>query len=123
MDGEILANQLSQLGRQLDDATDKLAELDIEATATAIECAHRKELYEDALAYAFSKAEGSVENRKTSARLNCIAPRLAYEESYGNAERAKSAVRNQQAMIRALNSRIDIGRSLLSREKTLAVIT
>lgn len=122
MDAENLANQLAQLGRQLDEATEKLAALDIHATAKGILAANAKEEYEDALAVAFRDAEGSVEARKMLARLECTVARKASQEAAAEAEKGKSAVRNQQAMVRAINSRIDIGRSLLSREKSLAMV-
>lgn len=122
MDGEILASQLSQLGRQLDDATSKLAELDLLATAKGIEAARVKEDYEDFLARAYRDADGSVETRKTVARLNCLEARKVSLEASAGWEMAKAQVRNQQAMVRAINSRIDIGRSLLSREKSLAMV-
>lgn len=123
MDGEILARQLGDLGRQLEDATVKLAELDVLATAKSILAANAKEEYEDHLASAFRACEGGVEARKAEARMRCIPARKEAQEAAGEAERAKSAVRNQQAAIRTLTVRIDIGRSLLSREKSLMAVT
>lgn len=123
MDGDTLAAQLAQLGRQLDEATEKLAELDVHATAKSILAGNAKEAYEDALALQFIRAEGAQETRKMLARLDCIDERKKAQEASADAETAKCAVRNQQAMVRAINSRIDIGRSLLSREKTLAVLS
>lgn len=123
MDGETLATQLAQLGRQLDDATAKLADLDILATAKGIDAAKLKEDHEDALAEAFRDAEGSVEVRKAEARLLCAVARKIAQQAAADAEMAKAQVRAQQAMVRAINARIDIGRSLLSREKTLAAVT
>lgn len=122
MDPEVLASQLGQLGKHLDDATMKLAELDVLATAKGIEAARAKEEYEDALAAAFLASDGTVETRKHVARLNC---REARETAHGRSaswELAKADVRNQQAMIRALERRIDIGRSLLSQAKTQMAI-
>lgn len=122
MDGDVLAHQLAELGRQLDDATTKLAELDILATAKSIEAARAKEEYEDALAIAYRDADGPVEARKTEARLMCIGERKVAHGASASCELAKADVRNQQAMVRAINARIDIGRSLLSREKALATL-
>lgn len=123
MDGEILARQLGDLGRQLEDATVKLAELDVLATGAAVEAARLREEYEDRLAEGFRDAEGAVEAKKTLARLKACPARIIAQEASAEAERAKSAVRNQQAAIRTLTVRIDIGRSLLSREKTLMAVT
>ena len=120
MDGDVLAAQLAQLGKQLDEATLKLAELDVFATAKGIDAADKKERYEDALGEAFRGFEGAVEARKIDARLRCKPERWTAQDAAADWERAKSAVRNQQAMVRAINARIDIGRSLLSREKSLA---
>jgi hypothetical protein len=122
MDGEILASQLSQLGRQLDDATAKLGELDVLATSAGIEAARLKEEYENVFAAAFLSAEGAIETRKMIARCHCVSTQDKAQDAAAGWERAKSKVRNQQAMVRAINSRIDIGRSLLSREKSLAMV-
>jgi hypothetical protein len=120
MDGEILARQLGDLGRQLDEATVKLAELDVLATGAAIEAARLKEEYEDRLAEGFLNASGSnADARKAEARLKASAARMVAQEASADAERARSAVRNQQQNIRTLSARIEVGRSLLSREKTL----
>jgi hypothetical protein len=122
MDGEILATQLQSLGRQLDEATAKLAELDIYATSAGITAAAAKEEYENAYAASFLTADGAVEARKMIARCHCVPTQDKALEAAGAWEQAKSAVRNQQAMVRAINARIDIGRSLLSREKSLMAI-
>lgn len=122
MDGDTLARQLGELGRQLDEATGKLADLDLLATAKGIEAARVKEEYEDFLARAYRDADGSVETRKTEARLNCLEARKVSHEASAAAEIAKAEVRNQQSIIRTLERRIDIGRSLLSREKSLMAI-
>lgn len=119
MDGDVLAKQLGELGRQLDDATVELARLDILATAAAVDATNAKETYEDCLADAFLAATGSVDVRKASARLSCKSRRIDAHNATTTWEYAKADVRNQQAMVRAINSRIDIGRSLLSREKSL----
>lgn len=119
MDGDILAAQLAQLGKQLDEATSVLADFDVLATGAGIEFQRRKEVLEDALAHAFQAVTGAVETRKTVARLHCTGEQKDAHEAYATWERAKCQVRNQQAAVRAINARIDIGRSLLSREKSL----
>jgi len=123
MDGDVLAKQLGDLGRQLDNATEELARLDILATAAGITAADKKELYEDHIAEAFVKLEGSVEVRKAQARLCTGSYRMDWQRASADWETAKAKVRNQQAMVRAINARIDIGRSLLSREKSLAALS
>ena len=123
MDGDVLARQLGELGRQLDDATEELAKLDILATGAGIKAANAKEVYEDRLAEAFIAAEGSVETRKASARLCCMSYGIDARAAAADWEKAKSQVRNQQALMRTISMRIEIGRSLLSREKALAVLS
>lgn len=122
MDGDTLAKQLGELGRQLDEATGRLADLDILATGKGIDAANAKESYEDALAAAFRDADGAVEARKMLARLSCGHERKLSLQAAAEWEMAKAQVRNQQAMVRAINARIDIGRSLLSREKSLMAV-
>ena len=122
MDGDVLAKQLGDLGRQLDDETKELARLDILATAAGIKATNAKAAYEDQLARAFLAADGAVDIRKATARLCCTSYRVDVQAAAADWERAKTDVSNQQAMVRALNARIDIGRSLLSREKSLAAV-
>jgi hypothetical protein len=123
MDGDVLASQLAQLGKQLDEATEELAKLDVIATWKGIEAVRVKEEHEDALARAYRDADGSVETRKAEARLNCLEARKVSHDTSASWELAKADVRNQQAKVRAINARIDIGRSLLSREKSLMAVT
>jgi len=122
MDGEVLAAQLSELGRQLDSKTAEVGTLDLIATGKAISANEVREKYEDALATAFLASTGTVEVRKAQARLDCTAARWEAQQAAADWERGKSELRTAQAMVRALERRIDIGRSLLSREKTLAAI-
>jgi hypothetical protein len=114
--------QLSELGRQLDDATAKLSQDDVIATGLGIEATQLKEEYEDQLAEAFQSAEGSVEAKKTDARLKCKPGRLLAQDAAAEWEKAKAKVRGQQAIVRALGIRIDIGRSLVSHEKSLMAL-
>lgn len=116
-DANLLLRQLSELGKQLDEQVEKLGELDFIATGKYCEAARIKEEYEDALAKVFLVSEGSVETRKATARLKCVPSRLMAQDAMKDAKEAEAHVRNQQAAVRALQSRIDIGRSLLSSEK------
>lgn len=116
-DPELLLRQLSDLGRQLDAEVDKLATLDMEATGKGCEYQFLREAHEDRIAEAFLEAEGPVDARKMGARLKAVPSRLIAQEAYLEAEKAKSRLRTQQAAIKALHTRIEIGRSLLSHEK------
>ena len=91
MDGDVLAAQLAQLGKQLDEATVKLAELDVLATGRVLKLRTRKNEYEDALGEAFRDAEGAVEARKIDARLRCKHERWTAQDAAAAWERAKSA--------------------------------
>lgn len=122
MDGDVLAKQLGDLGRQLEDATKELARLDILATGAGIKAASVKAGYEDHLAQAFLDADGPVDIRKATARLCCTSYRIDAQTAAADWERAKTDVSNQQAVVRMINARIDVGRSLLSREKSLAAV-
>jgi hypothetical protein len=118
-DAETLLRQLSELGRQLDQQVDKLGELDMLATGLGCEYQRLREEHEDQLATAFlGMADGGVEAKKMAARLKCVPARLIAQEANKDWEEAKSRLRTQQAAVRALGARIEIGRSLLSHEKT-----
>ena len=80
---------------------------------------HYKEMLEDAMAAAFLNAEGSVEQRKARARLQCIEARVLMEQANLDWDKKKAALRTQYASLQALHRRIEVGRSLLSREKAL----
>lgn len=118
-DAEVLLAQLAELGRQLDQETEKLGELDALATGHGCAYQRRREEYEDDLAEAFLSAQGSVEVRKNEARVKCLPSRILVQDAADDWEKAKGRVRTQQAAIKALTVRIDIGRSLLSHEKAL----
>lgn len=122
MEAQILLNQLGELGKTLDRETSKLGELDLLATAKGVEYQHIREAYEDDVASAFMAADGSVEAKKNEARLKCVAARLLMQEVSAEWEHLKSKVRTQQAIVRAVNTRIDIGRSLLSHEKAMMTL-
>jgi hypothetical protein len=117
-DAETLLRQLSELGRQLDREVDKLGELDMRATGLGCEYQRLREEHEDALATAFlGLADGGVEAKKMAARLKCVPARLVAQEANREWEEARSRLRTQQAAVRALGARIEIGRSLLSHSK------
>jgi hypothetical protein len=114
----VLLTQLAELGRELDKQVDKLGDLDMIATGLGCHYQVLREAYEDAVADAFLKAPtGGVEAKKMEARLKCVPSRLVAQEANLEWEKSKSRVRTQQAAIKALHTRIEIGRSLLSTEK------
>lgn len=119
VDAELLAQQLAALGRDLTAEVHVLGLL--EESAVDAEAEHRKlaEEYEDAYSRAYVKAEGSVEMRKSLARLEVIEERIVAQEAKHQADKARSYVRTQQANLNVLHKRVDIGRSLLSRERAL----
>jgi hypothetical protein len=117
-DTDVLLGQLANLGKQLDDAVDELGKLDMLATGHGCHHAKLREEHEDALATAFLSVPGSVEVRKNEARLKCVPSRIVAWEQAKEWEEAKSRVRTQQEAIRVLHRRVEIGRSLLSTEKT-----
>jgi hypothetical protein len=115
----VLLTQLAELGRELDKQVDKLGDLDMIATGLGCHYQALREAYEDAVADAFLKAPtGGVEAKKMEARLKCVPSRLVAQEANLEWEKAKSRVRTQQAVIKVLHTRVEIGRSLLSTEKT-----
>jgi hypothetical protein len=117
-DADTLLRQLAELGRQLDAETSMLGDLDMISTGLSCEYNRLREEFEDALAEVFLRTDGSVEAKKMTARLKCVPSRLVAQDAALEWEQAKSRLRTQQAAIKALTVRIEIGRSLLSMEKT-----
>lgn len=119
-DAETLARQLSQLGRDLQEEVTELADLEEQSVDAEGKYRTYDALYEDALASCLLRSgQGSAEARKAEARLQCIDPRLIAQQAYTEWGHAKARVRSQQANLTALHKRVEIGRSLLSREKAL----
>jgi hypothetical protein len=118
-DAQLLANQLAQLGRDLDSEVKYLGVLD--EAAVEAEGLYRRldEEHQDRVATEFLRSEGTVETRKMQGRLKAVPARLIAEDAWLDWNRAKSKLRTQQASIQALHRRIEIGRSMLSREKAL----
>lgn len=119
-DAEVLARQLASLGRDLQDEVERLGELEEDAVDAEGRYRHLDALYEDALAQAvLHSTQGAADSRKADARLQCVEPRTTMMDANTEWNRAKAMVRTQQASLQALHKRIEIGRSLLSREKAL----
>lgn len=122
LDMSLLARQLSQLGRDLESEMILLRENDEAATeAEGIYC-KLEALHKDDIARSFLNGTGSVDARNAQARLDNIASRQRMEDAKLDWERKRGIVRYRQSSIKALTTRIDIGRSLLSREKSLAAL-
>jgi len=119
-DAEVLARQLAQLGRDLDDEVKNLGQYEEEAVDAEGHYRIKESAFDDELDKCFLEASGgSVEVRKAQARIVTTSYRLDSQEAYLEWQRAKARVRTQQANLSAIHKRIEIGRSLLSREKAL----
>jgi hypothetical protein len=64
-----------------------------------------------------------MELRKAQARIKCEAAEILAEEASLDWTRTKARVRTQNANLSAIGKRIEVGRSLLSREKSLLSLT
>lgn len=120
MSAETLARQLAQMGRDLEAQVTVLGNYEDQAVEAEGKYRFKDALYEDALAKAtLESGQRSAEARKAEARLCCISERIDMHEAYTKWGQAKAKVRMQQASLTALHRRIEVGRSLLSREKSL----
>lgn len=95
---------LMELGRQLDDATSEMSNLEGVAVRAKVR-------YERAYATAFLAAEGSVDSRKQQTILATEAERL-------NLYVADAAVHACIERIRTIRARIEIGRSLNAAQRS-----
>ena len=118
-DAEILAQQLAQLGRDLQDEVKILGALEELVANTEGMYRSLQEVHEDNLARARLAAEGSVDTKKAIARLGCVPSRQEAELAGLEWNRTKGKLNTQRASLQALHRRCEIGRSLLSREKAL----
>jgi hypothetical protein len=118
-EAETLAQQLGQLGRDLQDGVTVLGKLEEEAVAAEGRYRAREYAYGDAMDRAFLDLPGSVEVRKAQARTTTGSYWHNSQDAYLEWSRAKARVRVQNANLSAIRTRIDVGRSLLSREKAL----
>lgn len=122
-DAEVLARQLAQLGRDLDDEVRHLGELDMRCVEAEGEFRRLDDEHGDRVAQEFLNAEGAVETRKMIARLKAVPARLDAGEAWLEWNKYRAQLRTQQASIQALHRRVEIGRSMLSREKALISLT
>ena len=118
-DAETLARQLAQLGRDLTEEVERLGELEEEAADAEGNFRRLESAYDDCVDRAFLDAQGTEAKRKAEAKLTCSAERTAKQEASIEWNKAKGRVFTQNANLNAIRTRIDIGRSLLSRERAL----
>jgi hypothetical protein len=118
-DAEVLASQLAQLGRDLQDEVKHLAMLEHAAVDSESTYRHTQVNLQKVLDEGYLSVKGNVEERKAQARLKAEAQQLDLEDAYREWGITKADVRIQQASLSALHRRCEIGRSLLSREKAL----
>lgn len=119
-DAETLVRQLAALGRELAAEVAELGRLDEEAVDTEGEYRRLTEEHEDLLAQALlASMQSNVEARRAEARVKCVPSRLMAQDAWLEWNRAKARLRTQQAHLNVLHRRVEIGRSLLSREKAL----
>lgn len=119
VEASILADKLGALGRDLDSETHLLSVFEDQAVTLEGKFQRLKELHEDEVARVSLATEGSVETKKNTARLATAESRNKMLDAQDEWNKSKSLVRMQQANISAIRVRIDIGRSLLSHEKSL----
>jgi hypothetical protein len=122
-DAETLANQLAALGRDLQSEVIILGGLEEYSVDCEGEYRRLETEYEDQLDRALLAAEGTMELRKAAARIKCSPAKIIMLDAGLDWSRAKGKIRTQNANLTALRSRIDIGRSLLSRERALLSLT
>ena len=99
-----IVKQLRQLSLDLDDAVDRLCEL--EEIAVDAEADYKKRSAE-----AFKAASGTVEDRKQEAVI-------VADELYRISGKAAAAVRRQKESLKALHARIDVGRTIQSTARS-----
>lgn len=104
-----ILDQLQNISRDLDNAIRDLSRLEQQA-------AEAESAYRVAKAQAFLKATGAVQTREHEAVLDTQRQLV---------ERDKSAalVRVQREYIRSLHARIDVGRTIVATERTLAGVS
>lgn len=99
-----IVKQLTQLSRDLDEAVDRLCELE----ELAVDC---EADYKKAFAEAFLNGAGAVEHRKQWAVIQT-------DDLYRISGKAQAAVRRQVQHLRALHARIEVGRGLQSTARS-----
>ena len=104
-DGTVVIDQLAQLGRDLIEEVNRYGDLELLAVETEGDFrAQFAKVYKDAL--------GNMEERKQAA----VAATDAEWRTWG---KALAAVKRQRESLKALHARVDIGRTMASRDKAL----
>jgi len=93
-----IIDTLSRIGREIDEATATIADLDEAAVRAKAE-------YKKGYARAFLTCEGSMDVRRYTAELEM-------SDAYFTAELADQELRAEVSRLRALRDRLEIGRSL-----------
>ena len=104
-----ILDHLQTISRDLDNAVTELSDLEMNA-------ADAESAYRVAKAKAFMAAEGAVQAREHQA---VIATQVQLIER----DKTAAMVRIQREAIRALHARIDVGRTIIATERTLAGVS
>lgn len=102
-------DQLQNISRDLDNAITELTELEYAA-------AKAESVYRVAKAKAFMRSEGAVQAREHQAVI-------ATEVELIERDKTAAMVRVQREAIKALHARIDVGRTLVATQRTLAGVS
>lgn len=102
-------DQLQTISRDLDAAIRQLSEFEMKA-------ADAESTYRVAKASAFLAADGAVQTREHQAVL-------ATQRQLVERDKTAAQVRVQREYIRALHARIDVGRTIVATERTLAGVS
>lgn len=89
---------LTQISRDIDDATDSISELDEQAVRA-------RQTYKVSYARAFLSCDGSMDIRRYTAELECA-------DAWLDSELADQKHRASVSAIRSLRDRLEVGRSL-----------
>ena len=102
-------DHLQTISRDLDNAVTELSDLEMNA-------ADAESAYRVAKAVAFMAAEGAVQAREHQAVI-------ATQTQLIERDKTAAMVRIQREAIRALHARIDVGRTIVATERTLAGVS
>lgn len=106
MSGQTLLSQLATLSRDLDNAINGLAALEEQS-------AEADAAYKVAKARAYLRAEGTMPQREHQSNIEC-------DTQYLEKERTAALVRVQRERIKALHTRIDVGRTMAATDRAMS---
>lgn len=104
-----ILDHLQSISRDLDKAIEDLRDMELAA-------AEAESAYRVAKAVAFMKAEGPVQAREHQAVISTQLDLISRDKT-------AAMVRIQREFIRALHSRIDVGRTIIATERALAGVS